>query len=1054
MPLIKCPSCGEENPDKFRLCGYCGAQLAPEAAPTETRKTVTVVFSDLVGSTSLGERIDSESLREVLTVYFEEMRGAIEHHGGLVEKYIGDAVMAVFGLPRVREDDALRAVRAAFEMRARLETLNSRLEREWGVELRQRTGVNTGTVVAGDPAGGQRLVTGDTVNVAARLEQASPPMGILLGEATYRLVRDLVEIASTQLLELKGKAEPVAGHELRAIHEAEAIPRRFSAPLVGRNAELVALRATLGLAEAERHCHLVTVVAPAGTGKSRLLQEFQEGSGAVVVRGRCLSYGDNLTFGPLSEMVRQAAGITDSDDAEEARGKLAARLPDAPDVAERIGAVLGLGARAFPLEETFWAAGKFVESLATGGPAIWIVDDIHWAEGVFLKLLRHLVDGAQAPVVLACSARPDLMEENPDWGEGERQHALVLTPLTEADSLLVVGNLVGDDAFDPRAKGMIATAAAGNPLYAEQMVSMLVDEGSLRPSEGGGLEVAGDLSRIEVPPTISALLSARLDRLPPGPRQVLDRAAVVGLNFSEEMVAALCPETLRPATGGLLTDLAHRGFLSPAAEPGSFQFVHGLIRDTAYSGLLKRTRAELHQAHGDWLEGDSAAPEQEEIRGYHLEQAFLIRAELGRVDEGLERLGRRASAYLAAAGDRALSVGDMEAAGGLLRRAAALLPETEFDRPGLLVKAGEALSEVGDIEGADLALEEASRWASELGRDDIRAAVRVALLNLHFLTEGAAAGDATVSEAETALATLSRYGDHAGMARAYRLLLNIHLAACRYVAAGEAARRVIEETRLAGDLLMEEWVAPAVAGCAQLGPTPVEEAISICRGVLAQNHGNRRSRAVVLWSLSHLEAMRGDFEEARRLYAESREALESLGIRMMAALTSTVASGPVELLAGDWARAERELRGDYQAMERMGERNFISTAAALLAEAVYRQGRAEEALALTDFSHQVAAPDDVATQFLWRCVAAKVHADAGRLEEARGLVQEGVGTIAGAEMPDWLGMALLDQAYVLGRAGDQGGASAAIRRALDQFRAKGDTVSARRAEEMLAAAAR
>ncbi len=1059
VAVVTCPQCGEENPDKFRLCGYCGAKLAPDVAPAEVRKTVTVVFSDLVGSTSLGESVDSETLRELLAVYFAEMRAAIEHHGGLVEKYIGDAVMAVFGLPRVREDDALRAVRAALEMRERLAVLNQRLKREWGVELQNRTGVNTGEVVAGDPSTGQRLVTGDTVNVAARLEQACPPLGVLLGDSTYRLVRTAVDTGAVQGLELKGKSELVTGYELLAVREAEAIPRNATSSLVGRKEELSTLMSALEQAKAQGRCQLVTVFAPAGMGKSRLLREFADLSGATVRSGRCLSYGDNLTFAPLSQMVRTAAGITEDDSPDAARAKVAGLVPLAPDVAVRIGAVLGLEERSLSLDETFWAATAFLETLCAKGPTIWLVDDIHWAEPVFLKLLRHLAAEAKGPLVVACSSRPELREEELQWGDGERQRALTLTPLSDEESHAVVANLLHDDAFNPEARERIAAAAGGNPLYVEQLVSMLLDDGALQPGPEGGWVVAHDLGHLAIPPSISALLSARLDRLRVDERQVLERAAVIGQACTEAMVVALCDAALRPAVGGLLLTLVRKDYLRVMSSAGvrqddsSLEFVHGLVRETTYQGLLKRTRAELHQAHVDWLEAETLTQtaEQEEVRGYHLEQAFLILADLGRVDERLMAVGRRASKYLVAAGNRALGLGDMQAAGGLFRRAAAVLPEDEVEQPSLLVKAGEALAEVGDAEGAEGALLRAQRAAQTIGREEVGASVLVALLNLRFLTNGATPG--ALEEAERQLETLARYNDHLGMARAYRLILNIHLAGCRYVAAAEAAARAVEEVRRAGDTVLEQWVAPAVAGCAQLGPTPVAEAIGICQDILEQNQGNRRSRAVVLWSLSHLEAMRGDFEAARALYQESRALLEGLGVKMMAALTS-VTSGPVEFLAGNWPRAEQELRGDYDALRAMGERNFVATTAALLAEAVYRQGRAAEALALTEFSRETAAADDVATQFLWRCVAGKAHADAGAMDLGERLVREGVAIISAAEIPVWLGTALLDEAYVLAKAGRPQEARSAIQEALRQFEAKGDTVSAGRAHKLLLASNR
>ena len=339
----------------------------PDTVAPGIRRTVSIVFSDLKDSTRLGEQLDTESLREVLSLYFEEMRKVLERHGGRVEKYIGDAIVAVFGLPRLHEDDAVRAVRAAFEMKAKLEEVNDRLEDGWGVRLENRTGVNTGEVVAGDVSSGQHLVTGDTVNTAARLEQAAPPLEILIGEATYRLVRDAVEVDDVEPLELKGKAKRVPAFKLLSVSSDDGIARRLEALMVGRVAELELLMGALARARSSGHVELVTVFGPAGVGKSRLLREFVARAGDEVesLRGRCLSYGDGITFWPLAEVVRSAAGISDDDAREVATSKLRS-LVDHTDVAERMGAAIGLEDSTFPIHETFWAARRLLERGTSG----------------------------------------------------------------------------------------------------------------------------------------------------------------------------------------------------------------------------------------------------------------------------------------------------------------------------------------------------------------------------------------------------------------------------------------------------------------------------------------------------------------------------------------------------------------------------------------------------------------------------------------------------------------------------------------------------------------
>jgi class 3 adenylate cyclase len=418
-----CAACGVENPDIARFCLACGTQLAEARPPQETRKVVTIVFSDLKGSTSLGEALDSEALREVMTRYFDAMRGELERHGGVIEKFIGDAVMAVFGLPRLHEDDALRAVRAAAGMQAALEALNHELQLVYGVQLANRTGVNTGEVVAGDPTSGQRLVTGDAVNVAARLEQAAGEREVLLGELTYRLVRDDVEVEEVEPLELKGKSEPVPAYRLVGVRQSSDASTRRTAPLVGREHELGVLETALDDAVSSSSCRLVTVVGDAGVGKSRLTSEFLAASRkrALTVSGRCLPYGDGITFWPVAEAVKSLAGIVNEDSATEVRSKLAALAdPAGEGVTARLASALGASVEPFPVEELFWSVRRLLSHLAAERPVIFVVEDIHWAEPTMLALVEHLVQACTAPVLVLCPTRPELLEESPEWSTGAR----------------------------------------------------------------------------------------------------------------------------------------------------------------------------------------------------------------------------------------------------------------------------------------------------------------------------------------------------------------------------------------------------------------------------------------------------------------------------------------------------------------------------------------------------------------------------------------------------------------------------------------------------------
>jgi class 3 adenylate cyclase len=445
---LACSNCGSPVGSDEKFCGECGAPLSETVAEPrathaedgmasppqrERRKTVTILFSDVMGSTALGERLESEILREIMGRYFDEARAVIERHGGTVEKFIGDAVMAVFGVPLVHEDDALRSVRAAVALRDAVASLNVMLDRQWGARLEIRTGVNTGSVIAGDPAQGQNFVTGDAVNVAARLEQAAAPGEILVGSNTLRLVRDAVMVEKVEPLVLKGKRHPVEASKLVAVSElAPGVARRLDSPIVGRQRELDVLGRVFDACVEQRSCQLVALVGAAGLGKSRLTHEFarQVESRATVLRGRCLPYGDSITFWPLSEALKDAAGIVENDTVEDARRKLgdlvAADVNDAQSIYQRVAGLLGLAPAPAGLQETFWALRKLLERLANERPVVLIIDDAHWAEPTLLDLVDYIVDFCRgAAITMLCNARPELLDQRPAWSRQRANSMLV-----------------------------------------------------------------------------------------------------------------------------------------------------------------------------------------------------------------------------------------------------------------------------------------------------------------------------------------------------------------------------------------------------------------------------------------------------------------------------------------------------------------------------------------------------------------------------------------------------------------------------------------------------
>jgi class 3 adenylate cyclase/tetratricopeptide (TPR) repeat protein len=989
-----CSACGVENPDIARFCLACGTQLVEARPAQETRKVVTIVFSDLKGSTSLGEALDSEALREVMTRYFDSMRAELERHGGVIEKFIGDAVMAVFGLPRLHEDDALRAVRAAAGMQAALEELNGELLRVYGVQLANRTGVNTGEVVAGDPASGQRLVTGDAVNVAARLEQAAGEREVLIGELTYRLVRDSVDVEEVEPLTLKGKSEPVPAYQLVRVKDAGVEVRR-AAPFVGRERELDALEAIFADAVASSSARLATLVADAGVGKSRLTAEFLDriADRAVWLRGRCLPYGDGITFWPLAEALKMAAGIVNEDTGDAALAKLSALTdPAGAGVTERLAAMIGIRPEPFPMEELAWAMRRYLEHSAVEQPVALVVEDVHWAEPSLLELIEQLVHAIdEAPVLVLCPARPALVDETPDWGTGERATRIEVQPLGDDASRAMVESLLGGATLDPDVRDRIVNAAEGNPLFAEQLLRMLVDEGRLE-RDNGSWRATGKLSDLHVPPTIQALLAARLDTLAGGERSVIEPASVVGYVFADAAVSALAPPDVSHQVASELTALAEKHLVQRVEEgdEAHHRFQHIMIRDTAYDGILKRARADLHERFVGWADGvnKDRGAEFEEILGYHLEQAWTYLSELGPLDDRGRAIGEDGALRLASAGRRAFARGDVPAAESLLGRAAALLPADHPERLRLLPEHGEALLMTGRFEEASVVLDEA------IGKPDTAptAAARARLVRLLVrLRTGAAEGWSAVANAEIAstIEVFEAEGDEAGLAMAWRLRAWAGGIAGRFGDAAEADRHAVEHARRAGDVRQERRAAADYAMSVALGPTLVDDAIDRCEEAIEQIGGDRQSEGIVVTVLAGLYAMQGEFDYARSLAERARALFEELELEMPKARLGMEVAG-IERLAGDLEASARELRAAYDALDAVGETYVLSTVAALLAQTLLEQGELEEAGVICERSRDLTTEADVATEGLWRCVLGRILTRRGAYAEAEEVTRAGL----------------------------------------------------------------
>ena len=813
------------------------------------------------------------------------------------------------------------------------------------------------------------------------------------------------------------------------------------------------------LATAEGHCRLATVLGDAGVGKSRLLAALNDSlAGCLLLRGRCLAYGRGITFWPLREAVRQAAAISDDETPDAALEKLrqlAGAEARSAGAVERVASAIGLSSAQFPVHEVFWGARKLVEAIAARGPLVLAFEDVHWAETTFLEFVDHLAQEAEGPVLLVCLARPEFLEFRQDWGEQAHGVRIALEPLGEAEVGRVIEERLGQAQVAEDVRARIVTASEGNPLFVEQLLEMMVEEGLLRRA-GEAWVAAGDLSTVSMPPTIHALLAARLESLNTEEREVIEAASVIGQQFVQDALEEVVSERVRESMPELLEALMQKRLIrleqADFALERRYRFGHILIRDATYRRLLKASRAVLHERFVGWADrvnqDRDRAVEYEEILGYHLEQAYTCLSELGPLDDHGRQLGVQAAARLSSAGQRAFARGDMPAAANLLRRAVALLPIDSHDRLARLPDLAEAMMAIGEFAWAETFLDEAIEMAAQAGEEGLRASAR--LLRLRVRSHSAEPEDWTgqmVAEADRGLPVLEAAGDHVELARALRMLAWAHGTACRYGEAAAAAQLAMEHASLGEDERQRQHAASQYAIAALYGPTPVPEAIEHCESIVAGALEDRRTQGLVMSLLSGLRAMQGDFATARDLYTRARLMLEEFGRSVVAASTSQQ-SCRVELLAREPAAAERELRRDFEVLEEMGERYFLSTAAGELARAVYAQGRYAEAEELTQLAEELSGDDDLTSQALWRSVRAKALARRSLEADAEELARKAVALLEGTDALILQADALEDMAEVLELAGGEG-ARECLNQALNRLERKEDVVSVVRVQASL-----
>jgi len=983
------------------------------------RKTVTVVHVHIGVVAELGEQLDPEVLRRVLARAFEEVSAAVAAHGGTIEATAGDAVTAVFGLPLVHEDDALRAVRAVDEIQRRL------AERDGSPRPEVRVGVSTGPVVTGgSPTGLQSRATGEPLTVAARLAQKSAAGEATIDETTSRSAR-----------------------------AAERERGRFASPMVGRKRERRRLNDAFEQAVGDSSCQLFTVLGTAGVGKSRLVQEFLEdvGASALVARGRCLPYGEGITFWPLLEAIKDVAQLDDTAPVEENQARLVELIDDAEAalLAQRVIEISGMAEGTTGAEDGFETVRRFLEALGRRRPLVVVFDDVHWGEETFLDLIEHLADWSRgAPLLLLCMARPELLEVRTGWAGGKLNATTVLLePLSDRECMELVSNLVGEDELADRLEQRIAEAAEGNPLFVEEMLSMLIDDGLLVP-ENGRWAVVGDLAAVPVPPTIHALLAARLDQLGDGERGVLERAAVEGKIFHRGSVETLTSSDRRSLVPAELGALVRKELIRPDrpvfAGEDAYRFRHLLIRDAAYESVPKSVRAELHERHAEWLERKASerGVEYDEILGYHLEQAHRFRDELGDIGDDARALGRRAAERLGAAGKRAFARLDAPAAMNLMSRATALLPNDDPLRVDFIpnVRAIQGTAELG---WADAILQEAI--ASGDPRLKAHALVQRGFLSL-FFHDSEVTAEELIGVAEGAIAVFESTADTLGLARAWRLVSQSHYLARRGRLSAEAAETALEFARQSEDRFEQQEILEWLGVALVLGPTTGAEGATICERLLDRATGDPRLRLTIIGTQAYMVGIQGRGSEARALIADGREIADQLG--------ETVWLFPV-LLAfylawlSDPVTAEQDLRPVYEGLKKIGEQSHFCSISTMLAQAVYAQGRYDEADKLSREAERSTRPNDVHSHIVWRGTRAKVLARRRDFDAAETLARAAVEY---AETSDFLHShagALTDLAEVLALAGRDADAASAIEGAIRLHEEKGNVLAVRQTRKLL-----
>jgi class 3 adenylate cyclase/tetratricopeptide (TPR) repeat protein len=935
------------------------------------RKLATVLFVDLVGSTAFLSGTDPEVARRRVQQYFDRVSHCVITHGGIVEKFAGDAVMAAFGIPQGHEDDAERAVRAALGI---VESVT-----ELGLEV--RIGVESGEVVVDSVE--STFATGEAVNIAARLQQAASANGILIGPAAHRLTLGCFEVEDEGPVEARGLPEPVWAWRVLGTTRTEA-SRQFSAPLIGRDAELELLENTYERALRDNRAHLFTIYGDPGVGKSRLARDFIAGlESATVLFGRALPYGEGVTYSALADMVKVAAGISDDDPLDDAVEKLRECCPD-----EAVADLLGLASGVLEAvqaernqQEISWAAKAWAEKLAEPQPLVLVFEDIHWAEEPLLELVEHLGTWVRnVPLLLLCLARPELLDIRPGWGGGRvRATAIELEALGPSDSEALVEALLDDDELPAPAREALLAKTEGNPLFVEETIRMLAE------ANGSAVE--------RIPDTLQALIAARIDHLPPGEKAVLQRAAVIGRTFWSGAVAHLGADG-DDELGPLIDDLLLREFLlteprSTISGEDAYRFKHVLIREVAYGGLSKTSRAAYHQRFAEWLR-ERAGDELLEVRAYHLDHATALLAELDGAPP--EELAREAADALERAGKRALAREANATARRMLIRSVELEPTLNRR-----YQAARAAWRMSDFPAVSSEMEDVLREARAEGEKGLEARALTALAEVTLLREA----DVGRSE-QLARKALEVADEDESRIDALRMLETVEWWRGNLTESETLAEEQLEIARRLERRDLESEALLSLAGIYTARREGDRAEPLIARALeLAEESGSLTAEAQALKESGDLHAFRGQHEEALVEFGRARDLFAEVGAATHLART-IMTIGRLLAKRGELAEAEKLFRESIRILQPLEDRGTLCEVQRSLAESLLAQGKIDAAEVYALKAMETVGPQDLSSQATTRKTLAMVRAAQGRDQEAEALFRESIEMLERSEYTRFL----------------------------------------------------